>query len=412
MDMKKILQALDTASSKPVEGSNDIKKSLAVITEAANPHKVSLPVQMAMSHFQTPAKKIEQKPSLLNKYFKEAEETLAKERAVKEQHYKMYGKKIAERVLMKESVVSEALPLDQLVKLSKFKKELQQQQQAQAPKPGTLSASQQASVDDWERDVAANFAARSSKPSGRFFANREPVAHTPAPAPVAQTEPEQEFQVDPKLNVKQLRYRIQRLDQIAKTIEDIEALRARAEKKWMLPPGLESDLDVELGIPSGKNEQEYDEILAANQRKLKKLKDFVEMKRAVYRKKSTPHYAEGLNEAEGASYEERLQAAQAALPVLQKLQPHINKVVKENHYVFEELQGDLQVLLRTIQESGLAENDAYDMISDINEAIEAAHAANAKMYSIANGLEQTINTTASNIEWFSDEIEDARKGTQ
>ena len=79
MDMKKILQALDTASSKPVEGSNDIKKSLAVITEAANPHKVSLPVQMAMSHFQTPAKKIEQKPSLLNKYFKEAEETLAKE---------------------------------------------------------------------------------------------------------------------------------------------------------------------------------------------------------------------------------------------------------------------------------------------------------------------------------------------
>ena len=54
MDMKKILQALDTASTKPVEGSNDIKKFLSVVTEGSNPHKVALPVQMAMQHYAEP----------------------------------------------------------------------------------------------------------------------------------------------------------------------------------------------------------------------------------------------------------------------------------------------------------------------------------------------------------------------
>ena len=54
MDMKKILQAMDGVASKPVEGSNDMKKFLSVITEGKNPHKVTLPVQMAMQHYQKP----------------------------------------------------------------------------------------------------------------------------------------------------------------------------------------------------------------------------------------------------------------------------------------------------------------------------------------------------------------------
>ena len=58
MDMKKILQAMDNAQSKPAEGANDIKKSLQILEEGANPHKVSLPVQMAMQHYQTPVAEI------------------------------------------------------------------------------------------------------------------------------------------------------------------------------------------------------------------------------------------------------------------------------------------------------------------------------------------------------------------
>jgi len=54
MDMKKILQAIDSGSTKPVGNSNDMKKFLSVVTEGANTHKVALPVQMAMQHYSTP----------------------------------------------------------------------------------------------------------------------------------------------------------------------------------------------------------------------------------------------------------------------------------------------------------------------------------------------------------------------
>ncbi len=98
MDMKKILQALDTASSKPVEGSNDMKKFLSVVTEGANPHKVALPVQMAMQHFQQP-KPVEKKDSVIRKYFKEAEEVLQQEEAERKQLLQQYAQKISKRVL-------------------------------------------------------------------------------------------------------------------------------------------------------------------------------------------------------------------------------------------------------------------------------------------------------------------------
>lgn len=111
MDMKKILQAFDSVSTQPVEGSNDIKKFLSVVTEGANPHKVALPVQMAMQHFSKPAVKVEKKSSLLKQYFAETEERIAEELAeeqeLKTQRLKMYSQRVANRVLMKESRVDE-----------------------------------------------------------------------------------------------------------------------------------------------------------------------------------------------------------------------------------------------------------------------------------------------------------------
>jgi len=103
MDMKRILQALDNASTKPVEGANDIKKALSIVTEGANPHKVALPVQMAMQHYQSPVIKETPKQSLLKQYFQEAEEVVAEELLEKKERLRMYSKQIAERVLMKES---------------------------------------------------------------------------------------------------------------------------------------------------------------------------------------------------------------------------------------------------------------------------------------------------------------------
>lgn len=103
MDMKKILQAMDGVAAKPVEGSNDMKKFLSVVTEGANPHKVALPVQMAMNHYQAPTEIKIKKESLFKKYFAEAEEQataeLEAECVIREQRIKQYARKIADRVL-------------------------------------------------------------------------------------------------------------------------------------------------------------------------------------------------------------------------------------------------------------------------------------------------------------------------
>ena len=116
MDMKKILQALDTASSKPVEGSNDMKKFLSVVTEGANPHKVTLPVQMAMQHYAEP--KVEKPKTikevkksamsgLLHQYYTEAHAEVEEEAVAKKELISEQARQLAQRVLAKESRVDE-----------------------------------------------------------------------------------------------------------------------------------------------------------------------------------------------------------------------------------------------------------------------------------------------------------------
>jgi hypothetical protein len=110
MDMKRILQALDGVSTKPVEGANDMKKFLQVVTEGASPHKVALPVQMAMQHYQQPVEPVVQKSHIktsVRKFFREVEqqtaEQTANEQSQKRQLINQYASTIAERVLMKEN---------------------------------------------------------------------------------------------------------------------------------------------------------------------------------------------------------------------------------------------------------------------------------------------------------------------
>lgn len=102
MDMKKILRTIDSVKNH-VEDSNDIKKFMNIINEGANPHKVSLPVQMAMQHYAEPVVQEEKKPSLLKQYFAEAEDSFQQQKVEKRQLINQYAKVIAERVQMKES---------------------------------------------------------------------------------------------------------------------------------------------------------------------------------------------------------------------------------------------------------------------------------------------------------------------
>lgn len=116
MDMKRILQSLDTVATKSVVGVNDMSKFLSIvdknnsiqILKEASPHKVTLPVQMAMQHYQEVTEKAPSRvgrDSVIGKYFQEAEQAIVQREEENKQERKQllnqYAKIIAERVRLK-----------------------------------------------------------------------------------------------------------------------------------------------------------------------------------------------------------------------------------------------------------------------------------------------------------------------
>jgi len=112
--MKKILQKLDSVSTKPVGDAGGMKKFLQIVSEketsilneGTDPHKVSLPVQMAMQHYQhtqeqSPHIKSPIKPGV-RKFFKEVETEQVNQVTEKKQLLRQYASTIAERVMMRE----------------------------------------------------------------------------------------------------------------------------------------------------------------------------------------------------------------------------------------------------------------------------------------------------------------------
>jgi hypothetical protein len=87
----------------------DKNANMQILHEGKDPHKVSLPVQMAMQHYQKEECVQEPQPShvgresVVRKYFDQAEQAIQEEQTKKKNFYKQYAQTIAERVLMKES---------------------------------------------------------------------------------------------------------------------------------------------------------------------------------------------------------------------------------------------------------------------------------------------------------------------
>jgi hypothetical protein len=79
------------------------KNDVSMLSEGANPHRVALPVQMAMQHYQQTGTKPQPRERLIDKYFVEAETNLTQRKEEKRAVYNQYAKTIANRVLMKES---------------------------------------------------------------------------------------------------------------------------------------------------------------------------------------------------------------------------------------------------------------------------------------------------------------------
>lgn len=78
-----------------------------VISEGANPHKVALPVQMAMQHYQDASKKVVAKESIIGKYFSLVEEAQRQTQEEKKAFLKQYASIIAERVRLKDKDLDE-----------------------------------------------------------------------------------------------------------------------------------------------------------------------------------------------------------------------------------------------------------------------------------------------------------------
>jgi len=79
------------------------KNDVSMLSEGTNPHRVALPVQLAMQHYQQPVTKPQPRERLIDKYFVEAETDLTQRKEEKRAVYNQYAKTIANRVLMKES---------------------------------------------------------------------------------------------------------------------------------------------------------------------------------------------------------------------------------------------------------------------------------------------------------------------
>jgi hypothetical protein len=89
-----------------VVGGADKPYAGIALNEGANPHKVALPVQMAMQHYQQVATTpIVEKKSSIKTFFKEVQLEAEEEQLAKRQLRNQYAQTIAERVLMKENTV-------------------------------------------------------------------------------------------------------------------------------------------------------------------------------------------------------------------------------------------------------------------------------------------------------------------
>jgi len=76
------------------------QNDVIILNEGKTPHKVTLPVQMAMQHYQK-VEETTKAPSLLKKYFAEAEQEIVKEKEQRRALINQYASVIAERVQLK-----------------------------------------------------------------------------------------------------------------------------------------------------------------------------------------------------------------------------------------------------------------------------------------------------------------------
>lgn len=447
MDMKRILQALDGASTKPVEGANDMKKFMSVVTEGANPHKVALPVQMAMNHYQEPvAKPAPKKPSLLKQYFAEAEDQQEQERLAKQESLRMYSQKIANRVLMKESSLKDKEDLqakrkalqdiqadpntskdstlkaelirrkaalekeakakglaearlspEQMAKLSQFKQ--QNAKPVEPQRPEQLSPEKQSEIDDWARDVEQRFANRSTAPVRTHRVQPQGRIAEPA-APVE--EPARELDVS-GMKLPEVQAMLAKIDQLLDVMQKVEKLTVRAGNfPGGLTPGLTADLEIDVPTPTSM--QEYDTALDIWNNKLAKLQNYISVKRATWAKKKTPMYEnEEQPVRDPRAIQQDIKAAQKQLAKVQYTFTKVREITKEIKY--DNTAGDIILRVRTLAQA-TPDIDAFDLKSAEDAVFKATSDLQSAVYGLEEAFEYAVRHAQDTVDNFETELEE------
>ena len=184
-----------------------------------------------------------------------------------------------------------AIKPEQLSQLQKLKRDLSQQAQQAITAP--LSPEKQADLDAWERDFAATHGSRTFAQDKSIDAKVDEL--------LAKFDDiiggEEDWRTRSRDTRKKLRAQRIKADQLISMGEKMLALIDRSEKfPGGIPPGLRSDLE-NLEAAFDEQNPDYDTLIDLYTKRLGQLQDFVNMKRAVYRKPKTPRYNEGVMEA-------------------------------------------------------------------------------------------------------------------
>lgn len=165
--------------------------------------------------------------------------------------------------------VYEAIKPEQLSQLSQLKRDLQQKS-VQPPAPVD-----QDEIDAWERDFK-------SAHGTRTFAQDNAVTEPEAP--------KADWRTLPRQGRNKVKTQLQKSNELIGIGEKIVKLLDRAERfPGGLPPGIRSDVENVESAFDGNN-IDYDRMLEMYTKLVTELVDFVNMKRAVYRKPKTPRY--------------------------------------------------------------------------------------------------------------------------
>ena len=101
---------------------------------------------------------------------------------------------------------------------------------------------------------------------------------------------------------------------------------------------------------------------------------------------------------------DEIKRLEGVLSNLERLMPTVEKVSKENHYVFEDIESQVSMLLQSIEEIG-DESAMFDLKSEVESAVERIRQANGAVYSIEKTLKSLIRSTQYAIEDAQDENE-------